>query len=172
MRPARTAGCRRSWSSSPHSLGGTLLRVGARVLLSLGTRAPQDPVTDDDPGEAERAERTSALLWGPAVALAAGAVAWGLAPGLTDALARAAATFTGAREVPHVAVEPQAWLYAIAWTVLAVGVAAAALSGGARTAPPAGRRALRRVRELHSGRIGDEAAWLAAGFAALATTVV
>jgi multicomponent Na+:H+ antiporter subunit D len=153
-------------------VGGTLLRVGARVFLGAGARAPEDALTHGDPGEADTERRTSMLLWGPAALLAVGAVAWGVVPGVSASVARGAATFTGAASVPHVAVEPQAWLYAIASTLLAAGVAATALSGRAQRAPAGARTALRRVRELHSGRIGDEVAWMAAGFAAIATALV
>jgi multicomponent Na+:H+ antiporter subunit D len=166
--------------------GGALLRVGVRVFLGRGLPAPEDPHS----AGAERGERGAeeslatipALLWGPAVALIAGALAWGLIPGVVDAAGRAAARFTDTsayadlvlhgRPLPPVASSLHGstvtgWLYAAASVAGAIGVALAALGGARERAPRAAVRLLEGLRGLHSGRPGDYAAFTAAGVAAL-----
>jgi len=59
------------------------------------------------------------------------------------------------------------WLYAAASVGGAVLVALAALAGARERAPRAGLRALEALRDLHSGRPGDYAAFTAAGVAVL-----
>jgi hypothetical protein len=64
---------------------------------------------------------------------------------------------------------PQAggYAYAAGSVLGAVAVAGASLAGARERAPRAGRRALEALRDLHSGRPGDYAAWTAAGVALL-----
>jgi multicomponent Na+:H+ antiporter subunit D len=168
--------------------GGALLRVGLRVFFGLGRRAPEDPHSAGAAEEVEEGEPPEsvaampALLWGPAVVLVLASLAWGVLPGLVDAAGRAAARFvdSGAyadavlhgRAVPRAASTlhgPTAtgYLYAAASVAGAVGVALAALAGVRDRAPRAGVRALEALRELHSGRPGDYAAWTAAGVVVL-----
>ena len=59
------------------------------------------------------------------------------------------------------------WIYAALSVAGAVGVAVAALAGARDRAPRAGLRALEGLRELHSGRPGDYAAFTAFGVAVL-----
>ena len=59
------------------------------------------------------------------------------------------------------------YLYAAASVAGAVLVAVAALAGARERAPRIGLRALEALRELHSGRPGDYAAFTAAGVALL-----
>jgi multicomponent Na+:H+ antiporter subunit D len=170
-------------------IGGTLLRVGLRVYFGLGRPAPEDPhsadATDADDDEDEGATsiaRVPVLLWGPALALVAGALVWGIAPGLVDATGRAAERFVASgayadavlrgRPLPAVTSPlhgPTAtgYLYAAVSVLGAVGVAVAALAGARDRAPRAALRALGALRDLHSGRPGDYAAFAAAGVALL-----
>jgi multicomponent Na+:H+ antiporter subunit D len=167
--------------------GGALLRVGLRVYFGRGRPAPEDPHSagaeegEEDEGDTPFA-RVPAFLWGPALALVAGSLVWGIAPGLLDATGRAAERFVASgayadavlrgRPLPAVASPlhgPTAtgYLYAAASVIGAVGVALAALAGARDRAPRAGVRALAALRDLHSGRPGDYAAFAAAGVAVL-----
>jgi multicomponent Na+:H+ antiporter subunit D len=169
--------------------GGALLRAGLRVFYGLGRRAPEDPAAaggERDAGREdegpERPDRTSPLLWAPAVALLAAGLVWGVVPGLVDAAAGAAARFTDtagyaelvlrgrATQVPAPELHgpgATAYLYAAASVIGALAAAGAALAGARDRAPSAARRALAALRDLHSGRPGDYAAWAAAGIALL-----
>jgi multicomponent Na+:H+ antiporter subunit D len=167
--------------------GGALLRVGARVFLGRGVPAPEDPhsaaVGRERGGEGEESlASVPALLWAPAVALLAGALVWGLLPGVADAAGRAAERFVDTqanadlvlhgRALPAVASPVHGpglpgWLYAAASVSGAVAVALAALAGARERAPRAGMRLLEGMRDVHSGRPGDYAAFTAAGVAAL-----
>jgi len=174
--------------------GGALLRVALRVFFGVGHPAPEDPHSaaadaGDAGGEDEASEpaaRVPALLWGPALALLAASLAWGLVPGVIDAAGRAAERFVDARgyadavlrdrRPPPVASglhgpEAGGYAYAAASVLGALAVAAAALAGARERAPRAGLRALEALRALHSGRPGDYAAWTAAGVALLAGLV-
>jgi multicomponent Na+:H+ antiporter subunit D len=159
-------------------VGGTLLRVAARVGWGLGEPAPRDPA-GEEPGE-ER-ERGSEWLWLPAAGLIAGGLAWGLIPGLTDAAGRAAAVFVDrpgyARAVldgrdsaaAHVLHRPTASAYAYAAGSLALAALVAAITLTRRPALPRPlARAVDALRALHDGRPGDYVAWTAAGAAVLA----
>jgi multicomponent Na+:H+ antiporter subunit D len=167
-------------------VGGTILRVVARVFLGWGRPAPDDPAARAGHDESEEwggAERTSPLVWGPALALLAAGLAWGLLPGLPEVAGRAAHRFTDTRAYVdavlgghrvaappvRVHVQPVTYLYGAASVLGALAVAWLSLTG-LLPAPRAGRRALGALRALHSGRIGDYAAWLAAG-AALLTAI-
>jgi multicomponent Na+:H+ antiporter subunit D len=171
--------------------GGALLRVGLRVYFGVGRPAPDDARwagaeaggDDDDEDEGDTPfARVPAFLWGPALALVAASLVWGIAPGLLGATGRAAERFVSsgayadavlrARALPAVASPlhgPTAtgYLYAAASVLGAVGVALAALAGARDRAPRVGVRALTALRDLHSGRPGDYAAFAAAGVALL-----
>jgi multicomponent Na+:H+ antiporter subunit D len=167
--------------------GGALLRVALRVFFGRGRPAPEDPHSAGaNAGESDEAaepfSRVPALLWGPAVVLVAGSLVWGLLPGLVDATGRAAERFVASgayadavlrgRSLPAVASPLQGptatgYLYAAASVAGAVGVALAALAGARDRAPRVGLRALGALRDLHSGRPGDYAAFTAAGVAVL-----
>jgi multicomponent Na+:H+ antiporter subunit D len=167
--------------------GGALLRVAARVFLGRGRPAPEDPHSagagSEESDEAREPRATAAiLLWGPALALVVAALVWGVMPGLLGAAGRGAERFVGAsayadavlrgRPLPPVASTLHGptltgWLYAAASVAGAVAVALAALGGARDRAPRAGARALAALRDLHSGRPGDYAAFAAAGVALL-----
>jgi multicomponent Na+:H+ antiporter subunit D len=162
-------------------VGGALLRAAARVFGGLGAAPPVDPAGDEAEEEDPDRERggTPWLLAVTAAVLMAGAVAWGLVPGLADAAATAAATFTDqagyaaavldgrdagtpAHSVPGPGLT--AYLYAAGSLALAVGVAATALT---RPVPAALARAVDALRALHDGRPGDYVAWTVGGTAVL-----
>jgi multicomponent Na+:H+ antiporter subunit D len=154
-------------------VGGAVLRVVRTVFLGRGPEPPPSPASTaqeagEDPAERERPTQAPVIV---ACALVGLGLAWGVVPGLRDAVAGAAAhavdrsayaaaVLRGASpHVPAAAAEPPttaAWLYAVASAVLAVGV------GLLRSVPEGPLRA------LHSGRVGDYVAWLATGAALLA----
>jgi multicomponent Na+:H+ antiporter subunit D len=154
-------------------VGGAVLRIVRTVFLGRGPRPRDDPGAVVDEAEEEPAERghTPRATATVAVVLLALGLAWGLVPGLIDAAAAAAARFTDRRayaaevlrgvaaSVPSPAGKAPtatAWIYGLASGALAVALAFA------RTLPEGPLRA------VHSGRIGDYVAWLAAGAAAVA----
>jgi multicomponent Na+:H+ antiporter subunit D len=166
-------------------VAGALLRAGARVFLGLGPPALRDPAGEEDDEEPERESGdpggTSPLLWVTAVVLLLAAVAWAWLPGLTEAAARGAAAFTdqhgyagavlsgaAAAAPPPVLHDPgpTAYAYAALSVLLAAAFAAAPLL---TEDPPRPRRALRGLRALHNGRLGDYAAWTVLGAAVLVT---
>jgi multicomponent Na+:H+ antiporter subunit D len=131
----------------------------------------------------------------PAVLLA-GCLAVGAVPGIGEAVSRAADTFVshdgytaavlgGAGPPPETSIwpgwTPSALASALASTALAVLLAAAALWGPrpagrglpARLAAATGNlhHAVRPLRRLHSGLVGDYVAWLTVGMACLLTLV-
>ncbi|WP_207400595.1 complex I subunit 5 family protein [Actinomadura roseirufa] len=171
---------------------GAVLRVWLRVF-----RDAEDPVPDGTAEQGHEEAETRTLLpslpWtmvAPGAVLLAGALLTGLIPG--GPMASAAAMFTDRRgyaglvldgHVPHPHVAP-----ADPWTVpglvsaaltllLAMIIAGCAVRPRAtRRASPRAAQALRRVTDagaarlhaLHSGHLGDYAAWLAFGVAVLA----
>jgi multicomponent Na+:H+ antiporter subunit D len=168
-------------------VGGTLLRAAARVFAGIGSPARADPAGDEGPEEEPDREggdrrATSPLLWGPALGLVLAAAAWGLVPGLVDAVGAAAAAFVD-RDAYAAAVldgssrppapvgslhgpGATAYLYAAGSLLLAVTVAAAAL-GREHPLPGPAARAIEAMRALHDGRPGDYVAWTVGGAALL-----
>src|SRR5919107_1943510 len=156
--------------------GRALLRVALRVFFGVGRPAPADPHSaraDAGQGDEHEVAGPPALLWAPALALLLASLAWGVVPGLLDAVGRAAERFVdGAAYAdavlrdgrPPAVTSPLhgptagAYAYAAASVLGAVAVAAAALAGARDRAPRAGLRALEGLRALHSGRPGDYAA--------------
>jgi multicomponent Na+:H+ antiporter subunit D len=154
-------------------IGGAVLRVVRTVFLGIGPKPPPSRTTapdeaGEDPADHGRAPRPAVVA---SVTLVALGLAWGLVPGLVDAATAATARFVDrpayVAEVLHgaaaTAAAPHgagptatAWLWGAASGLLAIGVACL------RTVP-AGP-----LRDLHSGRIGDYVAWLAAGAALVA----
>jgi multicomponent Na+:H+ antiporter subunit D len=154
-------------------VGGAVLRVVRTVFLGRGAKPPPSrsagtEEAGEDPAERERPARAPVVV---AFALVALGLAWGLVPGLVDAVSGAAAHFVdrpayaatvlrdASPHVPSVAAKGPglaAWLYGLASAGLAVGVAFV------RTVPEGP------LRELHSGRVGDYVAWLATGAAVVA----
>jgi multicomponent Na+:H+ antiporter subunit D len=165
-------------------VAGTLLRAAGRVFGGWGIPAGPDPQNEDGDtvDEESRDRRTGAVLWVPAVVLLAGAAAWGVLPGLTAGVARAAGAFTdtsgyasavlgGAHHaVPAVHLKAPgttAYLYALLSLAGALGVAALGLAGAGGRVPRGVAAAVAGVRRLHDGRPTDYVTWLAAGAAVL-----
>ncbi|MFF2144769.1 complex I subunit 5 family protein [Kitasatospora sp. NPDC058190] len=173
--------------------GGAVLRAGLRVFGGVGAPPSEHPEVAATTGEGEEPEIRSAdrrlptpMLAVPGLLLA-GCLAVGVLPGVGRALAAGAAAFAdragyladvlGQPGAP-VAAAPDAW-----WTAsgVALGLLSALLAAGFATA--AVRRVPRRdtgglyraavlpLRRLHSGLLGDYAAWLAVGLAALLVAV-
>jgi multicomponent Na+:H+ antiporter subunit D len=163
--------------------GAALLRAGARVFAGWGERAPADPMGEADDDEDVQAADEWTLrpwMWGIAAVLVAASLAWGLLPGLVDAMARAAAVFAdpsgyaaavldgramSALPPPVKGPGPTAFLYAAGSVGVALALALYGLRAGAL--PSALRPVVDRVRALHSGHPGDYVAW-----GALGTTVL
>jgi multicomponent Na+:H+ antiporter subunit D len=140
------------------------------VFLGRGPKPPpsQKAVAQDsgeDPAERGRAPLAGVIA---SLVLVGLGLVWGLVPGLVDAITGAAAHFvdrpayaatvlhgapTGPAETHGEGPTAAAWLYGAASAALAIAIACL------RTVPVGG------LRELHSGRIGDYVAWLAAGTA-------
>jgi len=169
--------------------GAAVLRAGARIFLGWGSRSPEPPQAPDDETEPEsaREERsTPALLFLPAVVLLAGVVGIGVWSGFADLAATAAHRFV---DVPGYAAAvygkppplltasspPPEWfdyLYGAAATLLAVAIAALDLWGTRLTSRWSRVRAgatiaLKPIRHLHTGRIGDYTAALTVGVGVL-----
>jgi multicomponent Na+:H+ antiporter subunit D len=154
-------------------VGGAVLRVVRTVFLGRGPKPPRSAKFEageagEDPAEHGQAPPATAIA---AIALVAGGLVWGLIPGLVDSVTGAAAHFVDrgayaatvldgmaprggvpAGEAPTTA----AWLYGLASGALAVVIACL-------PTVPVGP-----LRDLHSGRVGDYVAWLAAGAALVA----
>ncbi len=172
-------------------VGGAVLRATGRVFLGWGPheydRFGADRV-EEEPGEG-RPGPLPRLLALPAVVLLAGVLALGVAPGLSGHMEHAAAEFqdrTGyaaavlrGRDVPEpsVRIEGPSTLgltYGGASAAAAVVVALVALFRRRLVAAPVRRRfravfgrPVLRLRALHSGHVGDYAAWFTVGLVAL-----
>jgi len=162
---------------------GALLRAGLRVFGGVGEPAPRDArfAGDDDSGREEEADVAVGVPAAIAAVLVLAALAWGLVPGLAQAVTEAAARFTdpagyaaavlgGGASTPAVPSVhgPGLTAYLYAAATLAGAAAVAALGVAGRRLPAAAARAVDAVRALHSGHAGDYVAWTAGGAAALA----
>jgi multicomponent Na+:H+ antiporter subunit D len=172
--------------------GGAVLRVAGRVFLGWGSREPDRFASErlgeveEETGEGhERHPRTRVIFLIPTVGLMAGGMALGMIPGLSGAVERQAhvfedrAGYTAAvlegsappeRAVPAEGPNVLGVWYGLASAVGAVLLALLALFR--RWLVPAGLRRgvsrvfgppIRRLRFLHSGHVGDYAAWFAVG---------
>jgi multicomponent Na+:H+ antiporter subunit D len=176
--------------------GGATLRAGLRVYLGLGPRPDVRPAggteeemigAEEEPDIAQLPRTPLTMLFAIGLLLA-GSLAAGLLPDAGQAFSDAAQRFTDAagyigQALRGAGAAPARPDPAAAWTgegigfgflsaALALGVAFGALY--ARRAPAALRRAVRPARpvavalhRVHSGHIGDYAAWLLFGLAAL-----
>jgi multicomponent Na+:H+ antiporter subunit D len=174
--------------------GGAVLRVAGRVFGGWGPSEGPDPAqaraaaerVDETRATRDRTPRVMVIV--PAVLLVVAAVV-GLVPGLVPSVQRMAARFTdhgaytvwvlrrGALHWPTVVASPvdlRDVLLGLLSTMGAVGLALAGLLGRplrealpARVSVPS-RTAVRAIRRLHSGHIGDYISWWAAGSAVLA----
>ena len=167
---------------------GALLRAGARVFLGLGPRGRPDDSSDEGADEAEpetdhATHRTPAVMWAPAVGLLAAGLAWGLIPGLSHAALAAAGRFEqpgvyssvvlhGARaglpSVHDLTPSAGSYLYGAGAVLGALAVAAIGVTRHRAVDPL--RPAFARLRDLHSGHVGDYVAWLTTGVAVIGTT--
>jgi len=152
---------------------GAVLRAGARMFLGWG-----EPADDHDEEPRPVRDRTPATMFVPAAALLLGAAALGVWFGFSDLALGGAHRFMQsaayASQVIHghaVAVpagdskapEWFDWIYAAAALAGSLLVTAAALWGGRLRVLRFVAALPRPLEGLHSGRIGDYAAWVALG---------
>ncbi|HVV17243.1 MAG TPA: proton-conducting transporter membrane subunit [Polyangia bacterium] len=167
-----------------------LLRVVGRVCLGLGARAEDVGGVggqQDESPETRPRDRTPVTMWTPPLAGLALGLALGLAPQIRDGAARAAARFVspdfyvasvlGTRSPPFSAdlrraFDPSELLRAGATLAGAFALAALALLRDRvprrlrRVVASAGTPALRGLRLLHGGHVGEYVAWITIGVAA------
>jgi len=168
-----------------------LLRASGRVFLGLGQRRSSAVTASLAPEAARPHPHVHATQVAPAVLLLAGALAVGLAPGVTGAVEEAADHFTDrpayvavvlgatgdqgpAQSHPPVYLAGPA-LWAALSILLGLGLALAALYPD--RLPVRLRRRLARawdpaaaaLRGLHNGQIGDSVTWLVVGLAGFGT---
>jgi multicomponent Na+:H+ antiporter subunit D len=173
--------------------GGAVLRVGARVFLGVGPRRGPDPSQeraaheDVDEMRESRDRTPPTMLIAPATLLAI-ATAIALIPGAVPSIEGAAARFTdhaayaswvlqnAAPRWPGVPVSHISGLDVLLGVVSVAGALACAAIGlfgrPLRTSLPGRVRepallAVRRLRALHDGHIGDYIAWWTAGAGAI-----
>ncbi|WP_372351714.1 complex I subunit 5 family protein [Streptomyces sp. KL116D] len=169
--------------------GGAVLRFVLRVFGGVGEPSPG--AREEISGSDEEPETTGSgrripvpMLVVPALLLAASA-AWGVLPAAARSLSEAAVAFADRdgylAQVLDTAVVPPRLLPPpdTAWTVSGVllgllsTAGAVALAGLAVRRPGWGaRRLVHPLVRLHSGRLGDQVAWLVAGAALLAVIFV
>jgi multicomponent Na+:H+ antiporter subunit D len=171
--------------------GGAVLRAAGRVFLGWGPDEPDrfaaDRTGEEEPEVEQRHDRTPAVMAVPMVALLVAGLAVAAVPGLRGQVVQAAAGFQ-ARDRYEQAVlfdrslsEPLAqaeppglgsYLFGSASALAAVAVALLSLFRR-RLIPPSVRQtvrtvfgpSLRELRRLHSGHVGDYAAWFVVGLA-------
>jgi multicomponent Na+:H+ antiporter subunit D len=173
--------------------GGAVLRIGGRVFMGWGTASPRGgdrrppPAREQDEENIARDRTPPLMVIVPALLLVA-AIAVGLVPGVVPAIEHAAdhlhdhAAYIGwvlRGGTAHFPAAPAShikgydFVYAAVATLGAVGLAGLGLFGGpVRERLPDGLLAplldaLSRLRELHSGHIGDYIAWWTLGAALL-----
>ncbi|WP_371667751.1 complex I subunit 5 family protein [Streptomyces sp. NBC_00289] len=144
---------------------GAVLRVGARVFLGLGP-APKDGAAYETTGVGERPETRQRLgrvpdtMTAVPAVLLAGALAVGVAPGLAEVVARSVNEAGSGGVFVSVHWTTAGVLLGLASTLLAVGLAAVAVTRPRLLAAP--DRALP-LRRLQSGHVGDYVAWMLVG---------
>jgi len=177
---------------------GAVLRAALRIYFGLGDRPTELSQSESTSGSEEEPEvggtlaRVPLTMQIPIVVLLGGSLALGVAPGLAEAVGKAAHQFIDrggyvSQAVTNTAGAPLPHVPDMHWTTLGVvlGLASAALAVGfaflalyAQRFPAAIRRGaatlggpLRVVRRAHSGHIGDYVAWLLVGLALLGALV-
>jgi multicomponent Na+:H+ antiporter subunit D len=170
--------------------GGAALRVALRVHFAVGPEPDADATGDRVTGQDEEPDtrpphRTTPLTMAAAIALLlAAGLAIGVVPQVARVIGPAAAAFTDQRgywgqallgvagrtaEVPEVHWALSGVVIGLVTALLAVLVALAGLYPASLRRPTKLLRpALTGLHRLHSGHIGDYAAWLVFGAAALA----
>ena len=177
--------------------GGAVLRAGLRIWFGLGPAPPTargEATTDgeEEPDVEHRLDRTPATMLIPILLLFGVGLVGGVLPALPDAFARAAERFVdpGGYAAQALAGSPPAPLHHLTgmwWSAsgaaldlvsAAAAVALALLSLYGGSLPDGVRRAAGRLqpayvvmRRLHSGHIGDYAAWFVAGLAGVAALI-
>ncbi|HEX5402909.1 MAG TPA: complex I subunit 5 family protein [Pseudonocardiaceae bacterium] len=178
--------------------GGAALRVALRVYFGVGPRPPDeataDVVTgqDEEPDATPPSTRTPVSMSLAVTLLLVAGLAVGLVPGIATAAGPAAAMFVDQRSYVDAALHGSGQLPISVpdthWTTSAIvsGVLAALLAVlvaviglYSRQLPELVRRPIGRLRpvltglhRVHSGHVGDYAAWLVFGAAVLAGLVV
>ncbi|MER6351703.1 complex I subunit 5 family protein [Streptomyces sp. NPDC001634] len=149
--------------------GGAVLRVAARIFYGLGPRprggsSYETPGTGEEPETRHRLRRIPDTMTAVPALLLTASLAVGVAPGFAGIVARSVneAGSGGAVASPH-------WtttgvLLGLTSTVLALGLAALAVT---RPELLGERRWTLPLRHLQSGHIGDYVAWVLAGAALL-----
>ncbi|MET9386757.1 complex I subunit 5 family protein [Streptomyces sp. NPDC002928] len=144
---------------------GAVLRVAARVFLGLGPR-PQEKAEYETTGSGERPETRQRLTRVPdsmttvPAVLLAGALAVGVAPGFADVVAHAVNEAGSGGVVTSVHWTPAGILLGLLSTLLAVGLAAVAVTRPGLLGAP---HRLLPLRRLQSGHVGDYVAWVLVG---------
>lgn len=177
--------------------GGAAIRAGLRVWWGVGPRPgaerPGETKGEEEQEVATPLDRDPLSIMVPIVVLLAGALAIGVVPQIATDVADGAARFVsgsgyirqalfGGSPGPLPAVRHVGWTLGGVALDLASALAGCGLALGAIYAPrmPLGARLMDRVglrpglqalRRLHSGHIGDYAAWLVVGIAAMAALV-
>jgi multicomponent Na+:H+ antiporter subunit D len=169
---------------------GALLRAYIRIYLGWGPaedRTLQPQPDRESGGEGEETSRPGRWLVGAPILLVAAGVAVGFVPHLGQHAVSAAKEFVDQRgyadevlrgvvptppSAPTVGVSVHEWLTGAATLVGALVVAAlglwgAVLPGAVRRAAGSAAPAVRALRRMHSGAVGDHVVWLTAGAAAL-----
>jgi multicomponent Na+:H+ antiporter subunit D len=146
-----------------------VLRVAARVFFGLGP-GPREGAEYETTGSGEQPEtgrrlsRVPDTMTAVPAVLLTGALAVGVAPGFADVVAHSVNEAGSAGVINSVRWTPAGVLLGLLSTLLAVGVAAVAVTRPSLLAAPGWARPLRR---LQSGHVGDYVAWVLVGAALL-----
>jgi multicomponent Na+:H+ antiporter subunit D len=170
--------------------GGAVLRASLRIHFGLGPR-PQDTDRDTTRGDDEEQEgrfphRIPATMIGSIVVLLAGGLLVGLVP--MDVIGAGAARFLdragflaqalhGAAAATPVGHVETAWTWSgavlgLLSAALAVGIGFVGVHWGLGRLRPVLKQPLHLVHRRHSGHVGDYAAWLLFGMAAVGALFV
>ncbi|MEU9052055.1 complex I subunit 5 family protein [Streptomyces sp. NPDC048384] len=143
-----------------------VLRVAARVFFGLGPTPADDPEYEttgagERPETRHRLSRIPDTMTAVPAVLLTGSLAVGVAPGFGEVVAHAVnEAGSGGAVVPAPHWTPAGVLLDLASTVLALGLAALAVTRPDLLAAPSHARPLRR---LQSGHVGDYVAWVLVG---------